>query len=149
MTPDYRQALYTLIENAVTNAAPDDALADAYVPRTSRGTVDQNKTIKVISGPGKFNFGAESHSRALDCLFTIQCWVLPDSDSDDDREAAIDEAITMAEDLHKAIHNNQNLSGSVCLCDADELDVELASHGGQLKAAAYLDGIINPAGETG
>lgn len=149
MTPDYRQALYTLIENAVTAAAPGDALYEANVPRTSRAQVNESKTIRVVGGPGRFNFGAESHSRATDCLFTIQAWTLPESDSDTDREAALDLAITMIEQLHIAIHNDQNLGGAVCICDADDFDSELVSHGGTLKAAAYLDGVINPAGETG
>jgi hypothetical protein len=149
MTPDYRNALYALIENAVAAAGPTDALYEANVPRTSRANVSESKTIKVIAGPGRFNFGASTQNRALSCVFTIQCWVLPMSESDSDREDALDLAITMAYDLFNAIHNNQSLGGAVCLCDADEYDSEIVSHGGMLKATAYLDGTINPVGVSG
>jgi hypothetical protein len=150
MTPEYRAALYTLIENAVVAASPSDPLFEASVPRTSRAQVNDAKVIRVVSGPGRFNFGGETSNRAVQCLFTIQCWVMPTSGSgdhsedDDDREAALDTAMEMAEAIFNALHNNQNLSGAVCLADADDYDAEFASHGGMLKAAAYLDGVINP-----
>jgi hypothetical protein len=145
MTPDYRAALYTLIENAINAAGSNDALFEAVIPRTSRGRVDNLKTVKIVSGPGKFNFGAEDDNRAVECLFTIQCWVMPDRVEDDESmETALDTAMEMAEEIFNAVHNNQSLSNTVCLCDADDYDAEFANHGGMVKAAAYLDGVINP-----
>lgn len=150
MTPDYRAALYDLIEAAINAAPPDSPLYEAAIPRTSRGRVDNTKTVRVMSGPGRFNFGADRQCRAVECLFTIQCWVTPTkengdfSEDDADREAALDLAMEMAEALHIAIHNDQSLGGAVLICDADEYDAEFARHGGMTKAAAYLDGEINP-----
>jgi hypothetical protein len=145
MTPDYRAALYDLIETAINAAGSGDALFEAVIPRTSRGRVDNLKTVRVVSGPGTFNFGAEDDNRAVECLFTIQCWVMPARNDDDEAaEDALDTAMEMAEAIHNAIHNDQSLGSTVCLCDADEYDAEFANHGGMVKAAAYLDGIINP-----
>jgi len=147
MTREYRAALYDLIETAINAAGANDALFEAVIPRTSRGRVDNPKTIKVVSGPGTFNFGAEDSHKAVDCLFTIQCWVIPEKDDDEEiLEEALDTAMEMAEALFNAIHNDQHLSSTVCLVDADEYDAEFASHGATTKAAAYLDGTINPAG---
>lgn len=148
MRPSYRQALYQLIENTVTASGSDSALFEAFVPRTSRGRVSQDKTIKVVSGPGIFDFGGEASRKARDCVFTIQCWVTPERPDDDEAlEEALDTAMTMAEELFDAIHSDQTLGGAVCLCDADGYDAEYASHGGMIKAAAYLDGTINPTGD--
>ena len=152
MTPDYRAALYTLIENAITASGPSDALFQASVPRTSRGQVSQQaaeKTVRIASGPGRFNFGAEASIEAVDCLFTIQCWVTPRSDSDADLEDALDKAMLMANELNDAIHNDHSFGGAVCSSTADEYDAEFANHGGMLKAVVYLDGVINPVGAQG
>lgn len=149
MTPEYRAALYALIENAVDGSTSDSALYETHVPHTSRSQVSETKTIKIISGPGRFNFGAEDENRAIECLFTIQCWVRPTAETDDDYEDALDLAMEMAEAVFNAIHNDQSLGGTVCLVDADDYDAEFANHGGMRKAVAYLDGVINPVGVQG
>lgn len=149
MSPEQREALYTLIENAIDAAGPGDALFEAEVPRTSRGQSKARKVVKIYGTTGSLVESSDPGCVTVGVDFTIQCQVLPDGKPDDvaKLEEAEADSWRMAQAVFLAIRANQSLDGAVSIADANAYETSSFNIGATVYGATYLDGVINPMGQ--
>jgi hypothetical protein len=140
-----RQALYDYIEALINASSATDALNNAVSFRRWTGSVDEAiKVVRVDVSVGNFTLTENDNEKERNVEFTVQCHVLPDSDSGADMEAASDESFAMARQIFTALASDSTgLGGFVCDCYSDEFEMGEINIGATRRACTYLDGMIN------
>ena len=139
-----RDALYTFIENLISESAVDSALDQAQVFRNLRTPVDEaTKVVRVECFVGQFGQTDEDKRKELGVLFTVQCWAIPADETQVAMDDATDLSFDMARAIFEGIAADPALDGTVCDCYADEFETGEANLGTIRRGVTYLDGIMN------
>ncbi len=143
-----RNALYTFIEALIDGSELSDALSGAESFRNLRGDVNTAaKIVRVDVLDGVMAVTDEPIQQEQGVGFTIQFWCTPEGTELTDLDDAKDTSFDMARQFFDALHENQSLSGAVCLADADVFETGEANLGATLRGVTYLDGEVNPVGQ--
>lgn len=143
-----RDALYDFIQTLIDGSSSGDALYGAESFRNLRGTVNEAvKVVRVDVLEGLMAVTDEPIRQEQGVAFTVQFWCTPESTELSDLDDAKDTSFDMARQFFDALHENQSLSGSVCMADADVFETGEANLGSSLRGVTYLDGEVNPIGQ--
>lgn len=144
-----RNALYDFTDALITNAPDGSALSGAYSFRNLKSSVDEFvKVVRIDCIEGQLCRTDEAKKEELNVRFTAQFWVTPEP-SNNDEEAALDDAIDLSFDMAKQFYNGMaddpGLGGLVCDSYADVFETGDAKLGSINRGVTYLDGLINQA----
>lgn len=145
-----RDALYSFVESLIDNAAYESPLYEAASFRNLRTSVDEAvKVVRVECFFGQYLLTEETKRQEANVQFTVQCWVLPDTNAATDEQTAIDTAVDLSEAMAREIFENiavtANLNGTVCDAYAETFESGEANLGAIRRGVTYLDGVINQA----
>lgn len=142
-----RDALYVFIENLIATAASGSPLDGAEVFRNLRTSVDEAiKVVRVECFVGEHCMTTETKRKELHVKFTVQCWVLPDDDTQAAIDTATDDSFEMSRTIFEAIAGDgTGFGGLVCDAYADEFETGEGNLGTVRRGVTYLDGLINAA----
>ena len=138
-----RDALYSFVQGLIDSAADDTPLKGAENFRDLRSSVDEaDKVIRIEVFTGEHAMTDEAKRKELGVTFTIQCWVLPEDDSQAAIDTAADESFEMSRAIYEGIEGT-SLGGLVCDCSTGEFETGEANLGTIRRGVTYLDGVIN------
>lgn len=143
-----KDALNNVLDALITAATVGSALEDAqliskYQRLDLKGS---DRFLKVSIADWFETEGRGDEMTEHDCLFYLESFVRPDSDSISDEESALDTAIEMMQAVQRALLANTDLSGAVCdlLADKFKFTAGMSKLGATRFAVCILPIIINP-----
>lgn len=146
-----RNALYSFIENLISQANAGDALYQAQSYRNLRTSIDEAvKVVRIECTTGQFIVGQEPKRSEANVRTTIQCWVIPDVEGEANAmlDVATDDSFEMARKIFDSLASNTNLGAGVCDAYFDEFETGYGNMGTSRRGVTYLDGTVNQSGEA-
>ena len=148
------EVLFNVIDKAVTDSAPEDAINGSTVFSLTRGeTSEANKTIRIDTNSVLALHDTNDVCDYQNVFYIAQCFVLA-GEGLAAEYAALKTSIDMALEIRNLINNNPTLvfegSPQVHLCSTFRPDLELnidfliVDRAGGKYGSAYLYGVINP-----
>lgn len=139
-----RDALYTFVEDLISNAVSSSPLDGAVSARNLRTSVDSaDKVVRVECFEGSLSVSNDPKFTEQEVKATIQCWVLPAGTEQADLDDATDESFEMARTIFEAIVATPHLDGTVCDAKFSEFETGYANLGATPRGVTYLDGMLN------
>lgn len=141
-----RNALYDFVDALIEAAPQSSPLSDARSFRSLRGSIDDAvRIVRVEVTEGYHALSSDPKLKELRVQAVIQCWVLPEDDSEAALDDATDESFEMSRAIFEAVAQSSHLSGKVCDTDFQQFETGYANLGSIRRGVTYLDGVINQA----